>query len=88
MNHTPGPWLIHDKSTLHMNDAEIASVGQYLRIVTHKGGPTNPRLDAEIICMAPELLQVCLDLCAADTVDGMRAAFASMQAILERLAKR
>lgn len=61
--HTPGPWLVHDKSTLHMNDATIAEVGRYLRVVTHNRGPgidgMQVQRNAALIAAAPDLLAAC-----------------------------
>jgi hypothetical protein len=59
--HTPGPWLVHDKSTLHMNDREIASVGRHIKVVSHTAPdgmrPSEPMFNARLIAAAPALLE-------------------------------
>lgn len=59
--HTPGPWLVHDSSTLHMNDAKVCDVGFNRKVVSH-----TERIDdvavvwnAMLIAAAPDLLAAC-----------------------------
>lgn len=68
--HTPGPWLVHDKSTLHMNDLTIASTLNY-RIVTHHRNAAQKAgedaRNAHLIAAAPDLLAACRAAIADDT---------------------
>lgn len=58
--HTPGPWLVHSSSTLHMNDVQIASVYDHWRIVSHtERGPLDGARNANLIAAAPDLLAAC-----------------------------
>lgn len=68
--HTPGPWLVHDRSTVHMQDQDIARVGVRLDVVTHlateifglvarcggSGAPGEADANARLIAAAPDLL--------------------------------
>lgn len=60
---SPDPWLVHDKSTLHMNDQRIATVGEHLHVVTHTATEGQTTLtvaaNARLIAAAPGLLAAC-----------------------------
>lgn len=65
MTHTPGPWLIHDAATLHMQDVTVARLGEEgrarsCRVVSHQPGVVaDTHADARLIAAAPDLLQAC-----------------------------
>lgn len=59
--HTPGPWLVHSISDLHMDDRHIASVGHNLKVVSHTAPegmtPRELMANARLIAAAPRLLE-------------------------------
>jgi hypothetical protein len=72
--HTPGPWLIHSTSDLHMNDRDVARVGDRLKVVSHTApdGMTLPELqaNARLIAAAPDLLAALEGVMALATSDA------------------
>ena len=72
---TPGPWLVHSSSTLHMNDVQIASVYDHWRIVSHVArGPLDGASNANLIAASPDLLLACeCVLQCADMSGAVRA---------------
>jgi aryl-alcohol dehydrogenase-like predicted oxidoreductase len=76
--HTPGPWLIHDASTLHMQDVTIARLGEdgrarSCRVVSHAPDTiADAHADAHLIAAAPDLLALLEELNRADVeIEGL-----------------
>ena len=55
--HTPGPWLVHYLSTVHMDDVTVADCGAR-RVVVHGGSITKQDeiANAALIAAAPDML--------------------------------